>query len=100
MQENRDEFSINPPSNARDEFRLVLLGLNTLILAEQRQLLSCFDGLRSEARDLSGQVQSLERQAALHSVGLALGRGNMTNLKESITVTQRQLPMANLLKTR
>lgn len=68
---------------------MALSGLN--ILAEQRQLLSCIDGLLSEAQESAGRAQSLKRQVPVHYADLCSVRGDMTFLKDSITVLQRQL---------
>lgn len=46
IQEKGEEFSVSRPSSARDLFSLVLFRLKTL--AEQRQLHSSVDRLRSE----------------------------------------------------
>lgn len=70
-------------------FRLLLRGLTTL--DEQRQLSSSVDRLRSEALESAAIVQSLERQVAVHSVELALARGDMTWVEEFITIAQCQM---------
>lgn len=57
--ENFDEFWINRAFNAGDVFWLALRGLNNL--AEQRELLSCVDGLRSEVQDSAARVWSPEQ---------------------------------------
>lgn len=81
--------TIKSPSNAFDVFRLVPRSLSAL--DEQHQGLSCVDGLRSEAGEFVARVQSLQRQVAAHSAELALARGDMTWIEESVTVAHRHL---------
>lgn len=57
-QEKYNGFSIGQPSTAGDLFQLALRGSN---IEEQRQLLPCVGGLRSDARESTGYVQALER---------------------------------------
>lgn len=59
-------------------------------LAEQRQLLSCVDGLRSELQESAARVQSSECLVVVHSTDLTLARGDMTRLQESVTPARRQ----------
>lgn len=57
-------------------------------LGEQHKLLYCTDRLRFERQQSTTGVQLFERQVTVHYADLALGRGDMTRLKESITVNQ------------
>lgn len=68
---------------------MALHGLRTL--GEQRQPLSCFDGLRTDARKSAARMWSLEFQAAVHLSELASARSYMARFKESVEVAHRHV---------
>lgn len=62
--------------------------------AEQRRLLSCVDGLSSEAHGSVPCVQWIKPQLAVYSAGLVSARGDMPRLRESANGAQRPFPDA------
>lgn len=82
------------PSNAKDEFMLVLLGLS--FLGEQRQLQSSFDGLGTDARELAAQEELLEIKNGTHPAELTLERIHMDRIKEPVEIAHLRVGFEQL----